>query len=127
MTDKPLELAWYISQLEDMANTLDDVPDWDGILLTEGFIARNDNQQINRGNLYEPDFFITRFDEVVASGHSWVNLSFVGVLEGKLLISLEDVSSSIIEGCSTSVNLSGPLNLIRSRHGWNLDNITIIE
>jgi len=127
MNDKPVELDWYISQLLSMAKSIDGAPDWDGILVTEGLIASDENQKINRNDLYDHDSFNLRFKEIVTSGYTWVNLSIVGVLEGKLLISLEDTSSSIVEGCSTSVNLSGPLNLICSRPGWNLDNIVIVE
>ncbi len=117
----PIELDWYLSRLEESTKSLKDAPNWKSVTIVEGFIAGDVVEKWPRHNLYTPESFSERFKEIITRGHSWVNLSAVGVLEGNLLISLEAVSSSIHEGCHTSVNMSGPMNKVRCCEGWNLD------
>jgi hypothetical protein len=116
----PTDPDWYLSKLGEMVSSLEGAPRWEGIVMIDGFVA---SEKIHRNELYEPESFKLRFKEVVTSGHTWVNLSAAGVLEGKLLISLEDASDRAYEGCPTSVNLSGPFNFVGSLPGWSLDNL----
>jgi len=117
----PIELDWYLDKLLESTKSHEDAPVWKDVIVVESFIVGDVAQKISRHNLHTAESFAERFKEIVTRGHSWVNLSAVGVFEGNLLVSLEAVSSSISEGCPTSVNLSGPMNKVRWREGWSLD------
>jgi hypothetical protein len=76
-----------------------------------------------------------RFDELLRVGYTWLNMSCYGVHDNRLLIVAIAPPSSTVPrmtssgwseeprtlhpGCITSVNLSGPPNLVRDK-GWDV-------
>lgn len=124
----PIELDWYLNRLIESIKSLEDAPVWRSVTIVEGFIADDEVQKLPRNTLHTTESFSDRFKEIVTRGHSWVNLSVAGIFEENLLVSLEAVSSSVYEGGLTSVNLSGPMNKVRWREGWKLDDfIEIVD
>jgi hypothetical protein len=75
-----------------------------------------------------------RFDELLQTGYSWLNLSCYGVYEGFLIVAVEVPSATVppdnkarnlYPGCTTSVNLSGPNHTVLE-HDWHVDLILTI-
>jgi hypothetical protein len=86
---------------------------------------------IQKGDLREPVDYEVRFNELLAAGYSWINLSCYGVHHGFLIVAIElpafddgDENAPSL-GCNTSVNLSGPRRDVRDR-GWRVDSVLTI-
>ena len=76
-----------------------------------------------------------RFDELLRTGYSWLNLSCYGVYKDLLIVAVEIPSATVPpEGkprtlhpaYATSVNISGPNNGVLA-HQWSTDFILTIE
>jgi hypothetical protein len=64
------------------------------------------------------------FDELLAVGYTWLNMSCYGVHDGSLIVAIEVPSPRTLRpGYSTYVNLSGP----PTDHEWNIDAVLTIE
>jgi hypothetical protein len=76
--------------------------------------------EISRPDIFTFEIFEDRFNEILAQGHSWVNLSFAGMLADSLLIIIEtpNYENSVPFG-SVSVNLSLPAKSI-VENDWNI-------
>lgn len=71
---------------------------------------------VRRASLAKPAAYAVRFSQLVASGYSWLNLSFYGLLEGHPLIAVE-VPRSGGTAATTSVNYSGPSKAVTDAGG----------
>jgi hypothetical protein len=64
------------------------------------------------------------FAELLSRGYRWVNVSYRGIYEGKLIVGIEYPEKTYPGGITTSVNLSGPSNLVVNK-GWKLNSHSI--
>ena len=68
-----------------------------------------------------------RFQELMQAGYPWLNMSCYGVHDGLLIVAIEIPSPrSLTSGHATSVNLSGPANIVLD-HRWCVDSVLTIE
>lgn len=68
-----------------------------------------------------------RFQELMQAGYPWLNMSCCGVHDGLLIVAIEIPSARpLTPGHATSVNLSGPANIVLD-HQWCVDSVLTIE
>ena len=66
----------------------------------------------------------SRFGELMGSGYSWINLSYVGDLDGHAILSVELPATA--SGAPTpSVNYSGPMQSVRAAGGDASDHVRL--
>jgi hypothetical protein len=64
---------------------------------------------VRRNQVLSPLEYECRFDELLAKGYSWLNMSCYGVHDGSLIVAIEVPGPrTLYPGCPTSVNLSAP-------------------
>jgi|JI10StandDraft_1071094.scaffolds.fasta_scaffold240808_4 hypothetical protein len=71
---------------------------------------------VRQASLAEPAAYAARFSKLLASGYSWLNLSFYGLLDGRPLIAVE-LPRGGVNSATTSVNYSGPSKAIADAGG----------
>ena len=86
---------------------------------------------IQKDDLRKPVDYEVRFNELLASGYSWINLSCYGVHHGFLIVAVElpgfddGDANALTPGRNPSVNLSGPRRDVLDR-GWCVDSVLTI-
>jgi hypothetical protein len=115
-------LAHHLRELEAFLRRHGDAPEWTGILIVEdGEITYGPRTRIPRSSLQTPNNFASRFDELVARGYGWINLVGNGVVEGKLIVSLETPrQSSDLPASQVPVIVSGPPCDSSGKQRWKL-------
>lgn len=67
--DRPIELAWYLAELERFVSGLDGAPTWHTALFVEGLTAHPAHvSRIARASLVDRGAYENRFHELVTSG-----------------------------------------------------------
>lgn len=114
-------LAHHLRELEAFLRREGDAPEWTAILIVEDTeITHGPRTKIPRSSLHTPNDFASRFDELVARGYGWINLVGNGVLDGKLIVSVEiPRESSGLASTDVPVMTCGP-NFDSSKWGWDL-------
>jgi hypothetical protein len=93
----------------------------------------DDTHHIHHDQLRKPSEYEGRFDELLAAGYSWINLSCCGVHNGLLVVTIElpsldeDDEDSLRPGWNTSVNLSGPRRDVLLDHRCSVDPVLTIR
>jgi hypothetical protein len=82
--------------------------------------------RVQRSGLCEPGAYEARFDELLAAGLPWLNMSCYGALDDTLIVAVELPMEPSKPAAKTSVNLSGPPAAVLS-HGWNADQVLSLE
>jgi hypothetical protein len=84
--------------------------------------------RISRESLHTPVEFEARFQEILAFGPPWMNVSCYGVYEGMMVVGIEipDLRQRTGSVSGTSINYSGPPAAVLE-HGWNALEILSIE
>ncbi len=82
--------------------------------------------RVKRTDFLEPTQYEQRFDELLASGLSWINLSCYGVDGENLVVSVEVPKQTPICVSPTPVNYSGPCGAVLA-HEWRADENLVIE
>lgn len=82
--------------------------------------------RVHRNDLREVHEYETRFDELMAAGLPWVNLSCYGVLDEALIVAVETPAPPPKPAKRTSVNISGPSAAVL-RHGWDAEEMLAVE
>jgi hypothetical protein len=82
--------------------------------------------RVQSSGLCEPVAYEARFDELLAAGLPWLNMSCYGALGGTLIVAIELPMPPSKPAAKTSVNLSGPPEAVLS-HGWNADQVLSLE
>lgn len=83
--------------------------------------------RISRNEIRTPAEYELRFDELLAAGYPWLNLSCYGLFEDCLLLCVEvPCPRELDPGRPTSVNLSGPARAVLDQN-WNVDAVLIVE
>jgi len=86
---------------------------------------------LQKGDLRKQVDYEVRFNELLAAGYSWINLSCYGVHHGVMIVAVELPAFDdrdqhpLTPGCNTSVNLSGPQRDVLDR-GWSVDSVLTI-
>lgn len=88
----------------------------------------DDNGRIHLGKdeLFLPAEFEQRFEAIMSSRASWVNVSCYGAKSGFLLIGVERPLSSKVSAKPTSINFAGPPTSVIS-NGWSCDSVVVID
>ena len=121
--DRPIELAWYLAELQRFVRALDGAPSWHVARVVDGLsVHPADVRRIARASLVGLEAYESRFRELVTSGCPWINLSAIGLLDGALIISVER-SPDRHATRTASVNLSGAATFVRAIPGWDLSDI----
>lgn len=82
--------------------------------------------RVKRTDFLEPTQYEQRFDELLASGLSWINLSCYGVDGENLVVGIEVPKQTPIRVSPTPVNYSGPCGAVLA-HEWRADENLVIE
>jgi hypothetical protein len=80
-----------------------------------------------RDDFFEPDDYESRFGELLGSGVAWINLSCLGLLNGRLVVSVEyqrSPSGPVVR--APSINYSGPPKLVL-QHGWDAAHVLSVD
>ena len=86
-----------------------------------------DTPRVRRGALRKTFEYEGRFQELMQAGYPWLNMSCYGVHDGLLIVAIEMPSPRhLTPGQATSVNLSGPANIVLD-HQWCIDSVLTIE
>jgi hypothetical protein len=84
------------------------------------FFDSNKPDEILRKDIFTFEDYENQFDELLNQGHSWLNLSFVGIVKDSLLIIIELPKYKNNASCkSISINLSLPNQEIIEKN-WNV-------
>jgi hypothetical protein len=96
-------------------------------------ISPDGTYHVRRDQLRKPMDYESRFDELLATGYSWLNISCYGVQNGSLIVGIEvpDPGNprTLYPGCATSVNLSWRISPdgTGSEYEWNVATVLTIE
>lgn len=122
-------LTDHLRDLEAFLRREGDAPEWTGILIIEDTeITHGPRTKIPRSSLLTPNDFASRFDKLVARGYGWMNLVGNGVLDRKLIVSLEiPRESSDLPASKVPVIVAGPNFDSSGRKIWDLsDRVELI-
>ena len=117
------DFAHHLRELEAFLRKDGDAPSWDDVqVVMDSDITHGPSMTIAESALHVPEQFSPKFDELVLRGYGWINLVGNGLIDGKLLVSLEvPRESSGIQSEQVHVNLSGPYRDASGRKRWNLE------
>ncbi len=93
-------------------------------------ISPDGTYHVRRDQLHKPLDFESRFDELLATGYTWLNMSCYGVHDGSWIVAIEVPGPrALYPGCTTSVNLSWRTspNGTDLDHEWNVAAVLTIE
>lgn len=80
---------------------------------------------VRREEFREPADYEARFQELLAAGFPWINVSCYGLYEGRLLVVVE-LPREATGAARTSVNYSGPMRVVLE-HDWDVSHaLTIV-
>lgn len=81
---------------------------------------------IGRRTLRDPHEFEARFESLMSAGFPWLNLSCIGMAEGRLIVTVETPRSSSGLSARTSVNYSGPSRAVLEQ-GWDASRVLTVR
>jgi len=98
------------------------------ILELRSNVARDERGRlrVSRAELRGPEAYETRFNEILASGLPWINVSCWGVDGQRMIVVVETPSAIGLPSPWTSINYSGPTNGTRAR-GWDVGELLALE
>jgi hypothetical protein len=82
--------------------------------------------RIRRDELLEPSEYEARFAELMKAGLAWINVSYYGVDDGKLVIAIEVPPASTNAATRTPVSYSGPTATVLDRE-WRVEEVLVVE
>jgi hypothetical protein len=82
--------------------------------------------RVGRHALHTPPAFAARFDELLAAGLPWLNVSVYGTLGDRLIVAIETPAVAERPSERTSINYSGPIVAVRAA-GWDVREVLAIE
>ena len=114
-------LEYHLFELEQWLRQIPDAPAWSCVQLVELSNVDPHLPPDLKHRLREPAEYAVRFAELASAGYAWINLSGLGMLDDTLVVTVEKPSrTSNCPRSRTSVNYSGPTNMVRERAGWQL-------
>lgn len=81
--------------------------------------------RIPRADFRSPDAYEQRFDELMAAGVPWINLSCWGLDGDRLVVAVETPRSARRSPTRTSVNYCGPTRVVLE-NGWDVGKVLSI-
>lgn len=81
--------------------------------------------RVRRADFRDPDAYEERFEELLAAGLPWINVSCCGLDGGRLVVVVETPRSAGGPPSRTSVNYSGPTKAALER-GWDVSEVLAI-
>ncbi len=113
----------HLARLEEWISNNSVVPSWDELVIVEDSDMQHGAiTKIFESALHTPDKYNKRFNEILDRGYSWVNLVCNGIIDNKLLISVEIPSNtSNVPADKVSVNISGPYLGEDKNPKWDLN------
>ncbi len=70
-------------------------------------VSPDGTYHVRRNQLLKPLEYESRFDELLAAGYTWLNMSPCGIHDGSLIVMIEVPGPrTLYPGCFTSVNMS---------------------
>lgn len=112
------DLVTHLARLQDWLREIGSPP-WKHVLIFED--PKETTSRMPRTMLKTVSEYEQRFEELLDSGYSWINLNGAGILEGSLVVVVEFPRESVgAPRDKVSVNLSCPTNLVRSDPSWDL-------
>jgi hypothetical protein len=128
-------LFYHLDRLLDWLTTVECQPPAQDVRIVEvglnNYNHADGTYHIREGDLRTPADYEVRFNELLAAGYSWINLSCYGIHRSFLIVAIElpavddGDENALVPGCNTSVNLSGPRQDVRDR-GWSVDTVLTI-
>ncbi|MBU1219478.1 hypothetical protein KKF34_01680 [Myxococcota bacterium] len=96
------------------------------IVEISGEFDKNGRLSVGRDMLLDPDVYEARFEEIMRIGYAWINISCYGLYEDKLVVGIELPESMPQNPVKTSINYSGPPNIVLE-HKWNVEKILEVK
>jgi hypothetical protein len=110
-------LTHHLERLRRFLDTIDPPPPCRDVRLVE---MQSGEAEFRQDGLCTPSDYEARFDELLAAGYAWLNVSCYGVFGNFLVVGVEvPTSKRLLPGAPTPVNLSGPSRIVLDR-GWKL-------
>jgi hypothetical protein len=81
---------------------------------------------VGRNELRDPSDYEGRFESLMKSGLPWLNVSCVGIANGKLIVAIELPRTSPGVSTRTSVNYSGPSRVVLD-NGWDAARVLVLR
>jgi hypothetical protein len=82
--------------------------------------------RVRREEFRDPVDYESRFQELLALGLPWINVSCYGVSAQKLVVAVEVSGKSSRQASRTCINYSGPAKTVTD-HGWDAAEALAIE
>ena len=105
-------LDWYLGYLHSMLLGDSGMPMWEDIYITENISYNGGTKVDDFGELIHFKNYYERFKEITTKGWPWINLSAIGLYDSNLIISIEVPNRKPEGAIATSVNISGPSNVV---------------
>lgn len=120
-------LSFYIGELTRLVSSNVDQRDWDSMLFTEQLEIDPETLKIlKKDSIWEANDYQPRFNDLLCSGHAWINMHACGVLKNRLIVDIRWPKTRKDTYKTTSVNLSGPEKWIQDR-GCSLIGLMEVE
>lgn len=81
---------------------------------------------VRRNELREPSEYEERFEALMRSGLSWVNVGCIGIADDMLVVTVELPPSSVVSPGRTSVNYSGPSRVVLDNE-WDATQVLVLR
>lgn len=128
MTAPGQGFRFALLRAEALALGVPGAPRWSSVTISAPLeLSPAQRLHVSRTDLVTADAYEERFAQLLSLGHSWINLSSVGLLRGVLLVTVETPADRRTETLTTSVNVSGPAAFVQQRAGWDLDGLILLE
>jgi hypothetical protein len=82
--------------------------------------------RVSRSDLRDPVAYEVRFDELLAAGPPWINISCWGVDGERLVVAVETPRKTGLPSSTTSINYSGPTTATQER-GWDVGEVLALK
>ena len=124
-----------MSNLEEHLQRLDawlasngETPLWDGHLLAERAYITGVNgafSLVMPCDPVSPAEYSVRLEELLNLGPGWINLSAIGLMQDRLVVSVEWQNPAAgVSVTDVAINLSGPSRVVAEIPGWDLERLS---
>ncbi|NUP11207.1 MAG: hypothetical protein HOW73_34610 [Polyangiaceae bacterium] len=116
-------LPFALLRAEAFTLGLPGAPRWQSLILTGPLpVSTSSRLTLAADDIASPEAFAERFIQLLSRGYAWINLHVAGLRQDTLLISVELPMFTRAGVTNPSINICGPIALVREQPGWQLDN-----